>query len=118
MLASRALSSMRRSFGLVFGSPPPCFAATVISLMRRVKTLPFFASAAALRCLMFAHLLWPAIAIIFLMVSSPLVAPLLMAKSGGTELNLLPALANRHGLITGATGTGKSVTLQALAQRF
>jgi hypothetical protein len=29
----------------------------VISLMSRVKTLPFFASAAALRCLMFAHLL-------------------------------------------------------------
>ena len=35
-----------------------------------------------------------------------------------TELALLPALANRHGLITGATGTGKTVTLQALAQRF
>src|SRR5213075_1220229 len=31
---------------------------------------------------------------------------------------LLPALANRHGLITGATGTGKSVTLQTLAERF
>jgi hypothetical protein len=57
MFASRALSSMRRSFGLMSGSPPPCFAATVISLIRRVNTLPFFASAAALRCLMFAHLL-------------------------------------------------------------
>ena len=29
-----------------------------------------------------------------------------------------PALANRHGLITGATGTGKTVTLQSLAQQF
>ena len=45
-------------------------------------------------------------------------APLLVAKSGSTALQLLPALANRHGLITGATGTGKSVTLQTLAQRF
>ena len=29
-----------------------------------------------------------------------------------------PALANRHGLITGATGTGKTVTLQVLAEHF
>src|SRR5262245_6826160 len=45
-------------------------------------------------------------------------SPLLVAKNDKTELALLPALANRHGLITGATGTGKSVTLQALAQGF
>jgi DNA helicase HerA-like ATPase len=44
--------------------------------------------------------------------------PLLVAKSGDTALELLPALANRHGLITGATGTGKTVTLQALAERL
>jgi DNA helicase HerA-like ATPase len=44
--------------------------------------------------------------------------PLLIAKSGNAELCLLPALANRHGLITGATGTGKTVTLQTLAQQF
>jgi len=44
--------------------------------------------------------------------------PLLIAKNDKMELALLPALANRHGLITGATGTGKTVTLQALAQRF
>ena len=43
---------------------------------------------------------------------------LLLAKSGNTELGLLPALANRHGLITGATGTGKTVTLQTLAEQF
>jgi DNA helicase HerA-like ATPase len=43
---------------------------------------------------------------------------LLIAKNDKTELALLPGLANRHGLITGATGTGKTVTLQALAQRF
>ncbi len=45
-------------------------------------------------------------------------APLLVAKTGKTELCLLPALANRHGLIAGATGTGKTVTLQTLAQGF
>jgi DNA helicase HerA-like ATPase len=44
-----------------------------------------------------------------------MVAPILVAKSDKTELKLLPALANRHGLITGATGTGKTVTLQTLA---
>ncbi|WP_343292567.1 helicase HerA-like domain-containing protein [Vandammella animalimorsus] len=44
--------------------------------------------------------------------------PLLIAKNAQTECLLLPALANRHGLITGATGTGKTVTLQALAEQF
>jgi DNA helicase HerA-like ATPase len=44
--------------------------------------------------------------------------PLLIAKADATELTLLPGLANRHGLITGATGTGKTVTLQTLAQAF
>ncbi|MGO4610945.1 helicase HerA-like domain-containing protein, partial [Variovorax sp. 2RAF20] len=34
------------------------------------------------------------------------------------ELVLLPEMGNRHGLITGATGTGKTVTLQTLAQGF
>src|SRR2546423_1529135 len=38
--------------------------------------------------------------------------------STGAELQFLPALANRHGLITGATGTGKTVTLQLLAGSF
>jgi DNA helicase HerA-like ATPase len=45
-------------------------------------------------------------------------APLLIAKTGKTELCVLPALANRHGLITGATGTGKTVTLQTIAQQL
>ncbi|HET7032691.1 MAG TPA: helicase HerA-like domain-containing protein, partial [Casimicrobiaceae bacterium] len=44
--------------------------------------------------------------------------PLLIAKNAQVELALLPALANRHGLITGATGTGKTVTLQVMAERF
>ncbi|MBS3917199.1 MAG: DUF853 family protein [Sulfuritalea sp.] len=47
-----------------------------------------------------------------------MVQPLVIAKSGELELALLPALANRHGLITGATGTGKTVTLQVLAERL
>ncbi|WP_026436061.1 helicase HerA-like C-terminal domain-containing protein [Acidovorax sp. JHL-9] len=44
--------------------------------------------------------------------------PLLIAKHGTIECHLLPGLANRHGLITGATGTGKTVTLQTLAENF
>ncbi len=41
-----------------------------------------------------------------------------IAKSATAELALLPALANRHGCITGATGTGKTISLQVLAERF
>ena len=44
--------------------------------------------------------------------------PLPIAKNRDAVLCLLPALANRHGLITGATGTGKTVTLQVMAERF
>ena len=44
--------------------------------------------------------------------------PLIVARHGDLELALLPALANRHGLITGATGTGKTISLQVLAENF
>ncbi|QIL43686.1 DUF853 family protein [Acidovorax sp. HDW3] len=44
--------------------------------------------------------------------------PLLIAQHASTTCELLPGLANRHGLITGATGTGKTVTLQTLAENF
>ena len=44
--------------------------------------------------------------------------PILLAQRGPTECHLLPGLANRHGLITGATGTGKTITLQKLAEGF
>ena len=43
--------------------------------------------------------------------------PLLVGKCG-RDLALLPAMANRHGLVAGATGTGKTVTLQRLAEAF
>ncbi|MBM4247500.1 MAG: DUF853 family protein, partial [Deltaproteobacteria bacterium] len=45
--------------------------------------------------------------------------PILIGKRpGGPELHLLPGMANRHGLVAGATGTGKTVTLQLLAESF
>jgi len=43
--------------------------------------------------------------------------PILLAR-GESDLFLLPQMANRHGLIAGATGTGKTVTLQVLAENF
>mgnify|MGYP003513657380 CR=1 FL=1 len=43
---------------------------------------------------------------------------LIIAKNTSRDIGLLPAMANRHGLITGATGTGKTVTLQTLAEHF
>ena len=44
--------------------------------------------------------------------------PLLIASNAKTNCFLLPSLANRHGLITGATGSGKTVTLQTMAEGF
>ncbi|MDT4824211.1 hypothetical protein FQZ97_574550 [compost metagenome] len=44
--------------------------------------------------------------------------PLLIARHDTIECTLLPGLANRHGLITGATGTGKTVSLQTIAEQL
>ena len=41
-----------------------------------------------------------------------------VASSGGQRLGILPKMANRHGLIAGATGTGKTVTLKVMAESF
>ena len=46
------------------------------------------------------------------------VAALPIVRVSDHEFGLLPAFANRHGLITGATGTGKTVTLQRIAERL
>ncbi len=43
--------------------------------------------------------------------------PMTIAKSS-KDIVLLPQMANRHGLIAGATGTGKTVSLQVLAENF
>ncbi len=45
-------------------------------------------------------------------------SPLLIGKAGPLDIALLPEVANRHGCICGATGTGKTVTLQRLAEQF
>lgn len=44
--------------------------------------------------------------------------PIYLAKSEDGYPALLPQMANRHGLVTGATGTGKTVTLQSMAERL
>src|SRR5437773_3578623 len=62
MFASYALSIARRSRGFIAGSAPPRRAATVTSLMSRVKILPSLASAAAFLCFTLAHLECPAMA--------------------------------------------------------
>ena len=46
-----------------------------------------------------------------------MVNPIRIAKAE-VFLHILPKMANRHGLIAGATGTGKTVTLQSLAEGF
>lgn len=43
---------------------------------------------------------------------------ILIGCNENTEVSLLPKLANRHGLIAGATGTGKTITLKTLAESF
>src|SRR3954463_16782267 len=50
--------------------------------------------------------------------SSFMADPIHIAQAGKQPIYLLPKMANRHGLIAGATGTGKTVTLQTLAESF
>ncbi len=42
----------------------------------------------------------------------------MLIGKGAIEQRLLPRMANRHGLVAGATGTGKTVTIHAMAERF
>lgn len=44
--------------------------------------------------------------------------PLQIARAAELTIELLPQMGNRHGLVTGATGTGKTVSLQAIAHAF
>ena len=44
--------------------------------------------------------------------------PGLLIAKGKSDVSMLPKMANRHGLIAGATGTGKTVTLRVLAEQF
>ena len=50
-------------------------------------------------------------------MTAPL-APMMLGRNDDHEVCLLPSLVNRHGLITGATGTGKTVSLQGLAEHL
>src|SRR5918994_6502381 len=59
MLTDLASATMVRRRGFMSGSPPPFLAATVSSLMMRVKILPRLASAAPFLCLIVCHLEWP-----------------------------------------------------------
>ena len=43
---------------------------------------------------------------------------LLIGKNSKKEVYLLPNMANRHGLITGASGSGKTITLKVMAESF
>src|SRR6478672_4530186 len=62
MLTDFASATIVRRRGLLSTSPPPARAATVSSLMIRVKTLPRLASAAPFLCLIVCHFEWPDIA--------------------------------------------------------
>ncbi|MBL8661623.1 MAG: DUF853 family protein [Candidatus Odyssella sp.] len=43
---------------------------------------------------------------------------ILLGKAGAAPVHLLPRMANRHGLIAGATGTGKTVSLRVIAEQM
>ena len=51
-------------------------------------------------------------------MSEFLIVALSPSKEGFSPLELLPRMANRHGLVAGATGTGKTVTLRVMAEAF
>ncbi len=55
---------------------------------------------------------------VFLLIIAKMSDPVVIAQNAHTRCQLLPAMANRHGCITGATGTGKTVSLQVLAEAF
>src|SRR6478752_6477234 len=59
MFAAFASAMTERRRGFMSGSPPPLRAATVNSLMMRVKILPRLASSAPFLCLIEAHFEWP-----------------------------------------------------------
>src|ERR1700677_4843838 len=59
MFSDLAARIAPRRRGLESGSPPPFFAAILISLIRRVKIFPRLASSAPFLCLIVAHLEWP-----------------------------------------------------------
>jgi DNA helicase HerA-like ATPase len=44
--------------------------------------------------------------------------PTLLIGRGKNDISIIPKMANRHGLIAGATGTGKTVSLRVLAENF
>ena len=41
-----------------------------------------------------------------------------LGMSGDEKVYIYPRMANRHGMIAGATGTGKTITLKVLAESF
>ena len=43
---------------------------------------------------------------------------ILIGRSGDEDIYIYPKMANRHGLIAGATGTGKTVSLKVMAESF
>ena len=43
---------------------------------------------------------------------------ILIGKNEEKEIYILPKMANRHGIITGATGTGKTITMKVMAESF
>src|SRR5580698_7428127 len=59
IFSALAATMAPRRRGLESGSPPPFFAAMLISLIRRVKILPRLASSAPFLCLIVAHFEWP-----------------------------------------------------------
>src|SRR5213078_2798432 len=48
----------------------------------------------------------------------PIMSDRILVAESKEQIFLLPKMSNRHGLIAGATGTGKTVTLQTLAEHF
>src|SRR5688572_15081550 len=64
-----------------------------------------------------AFCLWDSVNVTRIRYNQGMVKPILVAKNT-RDFHLLPQMANRHGLIAGATGTGKTVTLQRLAEGF
>src|SRR6187549_3483915 len=101
MLTCLASAMTDRSRGFMSGSPPPFLAATVNSLMMRVKILPRLASAAPFLCLMVCHLEWPDIAhsLFKMTLSGP---EMLARRDARTQMPRRRRIGTRTGDLDGA----------------
>src|SRR5437899_1137394 len=133
MLFWRAVVTAVRSRGFALRSPPPSRAATVISLMNLVKSLPRRASLSAFLCLIELHLEWPDMARCPAVPQAPrrvnhesqgergiarALRASIMRRDAGRDAEVGGALARRRRWLRARARTGPAAAEPAASHRF